>query len=58
MAVKLPFKLDVKTLTLIVSLILNLLGGTGTIEPLMGAAPESTCPPLPTSPQSAPLPAE
>ena len=45
MPIKLPFKFDAKTLTLIVSLLLNLLGGTSTIEPLIGAE-EPSCPPL------------
>lgn len=36
MAFKLPFKLDAKTITLFVSLLLNLLGGTGNIEPVVG----------------------
>lgn len=49
MAIKLP-KIDIKTLTLLVSLILNLLGGTGTISPLLGGAPDPAAP----SPSHAP----
>lgn len=47
MAIKLPFKLDAKTIALLVSFILNLLGGTGTIEPVVGG-PE--CPAAPAPP--------
>jgi hypothetical protein len=49
MAHKLPFKLDTKTFALIVSFILNLLGGSGTIQPLMGGleCPEAAPAPIP-----------
>lgn len=49
MAFKLPIKLDTKTIVMFVSLLLNLLGGTGTIEPVVGGPPEcpSVVPALP-----------
>lgn len=47
MAFKLPFKLDKKTLALILSVLLNILGGTGTVEPLFDDA-EPVCPPTAT----------
>lgn len=42
----LPFKLDKKTIALVLSVALNLLGGTGTIPPING----TDCPPSPASP--------
>jgi len=36
MAIKLPFGLDKRTIALVLSLLLNLLGGTGTIPPVFG----------------------
>lgn len=50
MAFKLPFELNKTTIALILSVLLNLLGGTGTIEPVVGG---------PECPAAAPaLPAE
>lgn len=39
MAFKLPFKITPHTVITFLSLLLNLLGGTGTIEPLVGGHP-------------------
>ena len=47
MAIKLPFKLDKKTIALILSVLLNILGGTGTVEPLFDE-PDAVCPPVTT----------
>lgn len=47
MAIKLPFKLDKKTIALILSVLLNILGGTGTVQPLFDA-PDPICPPTTT----------
>jgi len=46
MAIKLPFKLDAKTVALILSFLLNILGGTGTVQPLVG----DECSPAPAAP--------
>jgi hypothetical protein len=49
MAIKLPFKFNAKTVALILSILLNILGGTGTVQPLLDQ-PDALCPPLPSSP--------
>lgn len=36
MAIKLPFKITPAHIVAFLSLLLNLLGGTGTVQPLMG----------------------
>jgi hypothetical protein len=46
-AFKLPFKLDKKTLALILSVLLNILGGTGTVAPPFDD-PDPVCPPTTT----------
>ncbi len=43
MAVKLPLGITKTQICFFISLLLNLLGGTGTIQPLLGA-PDPECP--------------
>ena len=47
MTIKLPFKIDKKTIALILSVLLNILGGTGTVQPLF-EEPDALCPPIGT----------
>lgn len=44
MAIKLPFKITPAHIVAFLSLLLNLLGGTGTIQPLVGEPPPPVCP--------------
>ena len=45
MTVKLPFKITKTQIVCFISLLLNLLGGTNTIQPLVNV-PDPVCPPL------------
>jgi hypothetical protein len=56
MAIKLPFKITLKNVLFFISIITNLLGGTGQIQPLLGG-PEPAAPApaaAPSSPHAAP----
>lgn len=52
MAIQLPFKLSKSTVALILSFILNLLGGTGVVRPLVDLS--SKPPPAPSAAPAGP----